>query len=201
MSSAATTVFAVLAGLSASPEAAADPQGTGGSAGRASTETDHPVVHAHDVMPCPLHYHNVFGLKLIGVAAVPHHEPRDVGPQGGFGIFYERTLVPEWLELELSANILWTRTGPHVPLDVVFKKPFHVSHRFDPYVGIGAAVTLGLGEERFVAPGIVGTVGWYTWINARWGWLVEFDYAASAEPAPEGWVHEIEGTTGPLVRF
>lgn len=162
---------------------------------------DDPPVHAHEVMPCPLHYHNVFGLKLIGVAAIPHDEPGHVGPQGGFGFFYERTLVPKWLELEFSANFLGTRTGPHIPLDLVLKKPFHVSHRFDPYVGVGAAVTFGLGEERFVAPGIVGSVGWYTWINERWGWLVEFDYAASAEPEPEGWVHEIEGTTGPLVRF
>ncbi|MEM6991019.1 MAG: hypothetical protein AAF721_10990 [Myxococcota bacterium] len=83
----------------------------------------------------------------------------------------------------------------------MFKKPFHVSHRFDPYVGLGGAARFGLGDEPFVAPGIVATTGFYTWINTRWGWLIELDYAASREPEPQGWVHELEFTTGPLLRL
>ncbi len=161
----------------------------------------HVAAHAEDDISCPLHWHNVAGVKLIGVAAVPHDEPNDVQGQPGIGLFYERTLVRGWLELELSFNalLLTAERGAHLPVDVVFKKPFHVGHRIDPYVGVGAAATFGVGEERFVAPGIVATAGLYVWARNRVGIMAEFDYAASYEPTT--WVHEFELTTGPVFRF
>ncbi|MEM7157477.1 MAG: hypothetical protein AAF799_31820 [Myxococcota bacterium] len=161
----------------------------------------HDVAHAEHDVGCPLHWHNLVGLKAIGVVAVEHGEPSHVEGQGGVGLFYERTLVRGWLELELSANVLITdeRRSAHVPLDVLFKKPFHVSHVFDPYVGAGAAFTFGVGEDDFFAVGALGTAGSYLWLHPRVGVLAEVDYTAL--PEPHGWQHEIELSTGPLFRF
>lgn len=161
----------------------------------------HDAEHAEHDVGCQLHWHNLFGVKAIVVAAVPHDEPSEVEGQGGFGLLYERTLIRGWLELEVSANALFLADGrgAHLPVDVLLKKPFHFGHIVDPYVGIGAAVTVALGEEQFVAPGVIGTLGAYFWVHPRFGVLGEVDYAAVAEP--ERWQHEIEVSSGAVFRF
>ena len=162
-------------------------------------DVDEPPVHAHDELVCPLHYHNLVGVRAIGVAAFEEGAGRDAKPQGGFGFAYERTLVPRWLELEISMNALFSEAGPALPVDVLLKKPFHASHRFDPFVGLGAVVVFGVGEEKFVAPGAIAATGMYVWANTRWGASAELDFAAVNEP--HGWVYELEFAAGPVLRF
>lgn len=158
-------------------------------------------VHGEERIGCPLHWHNLVGFKLIGVAAFPDANPSEVSPQYGFGFLYERTFVPGWLELEVSANALFLHAeeAAHLPLDVLLKKPFHLSHVFDPYVGLGGAVVFGVGEESFVAPGAIASLGSYAWLQERVGVLLEVDYAAVYEP--HGWNHELEFSTGATFRF
>ncbi len=158
-----------------------------------------PPVHAQDAMECPVHYHNLFGVRGIGVLAFDLGEGGDALPEGGFGLAYERTLVPSWLELEVSTNALFAEHGVVLPLDIVLKKPFHVSHRFDPFVGLGAVIAFGVGEERFVAPGAIASGGMYVWASTQWGWSFELDFAAVKEP--EDWLLELEFASGPVVRF
>lgn len=155
-------------------------------------------VHAQDAEECPLHAHNLIGVRGIGVAAFELGQG-DASPEGGIGVAYERTIIPRWLELEVSANALLQPDGAVLPLDVVLKKPFHVSHRFDPFVGLGAIVAFGVGEERFVAPGAIASGGMYVWGGRRWGWSFELDFAAVKEP--EAWLLELEFASGPVIRF
>ncbi len=165
------------------------------------TREIHDAAHADHDVGCPLHWNNLLGAKAIGVAALPHEQPPNIEGQAGVGLLYERTLVRGWLELELSTNALVVEggRGAHLPIDVLLKKPFHVGHRIDPYIGAGAAVTFGLGEERFVGAGAVATVGTYFWVHPRVGLLAEIDYAAVVEP--RGWQHELEFGSGPVFRF
>jgi len=79
---------------------------------------DEPPVHAHDEMVCPLHHHDLVGVRAIGVAAFEEGAGRDAKPQGGLGFAYERTLVPRWLELEVSMNALFSEAGPVLPVDI-----------------------------------------------------------------------------------
>ena len=155
--------------------------------------------HVGDEEHCPLIRKNVLGAKLIGVASIPVEEPQDVEPQYGFGLLYERTLVPMQLQGELSAHVLSTPLGLHVPIDLVLKKPFHVSHTFEPYLGLGGVLTVALGRERFVAPGAIASAGLFFWLRENFGFLVEADYAIVREPSQ--WRHEVEGTAGPTWRF
>ncbi|MEM6294359.1 MAG: hypothetical protein AAGA54_24000 [Myxococcota bacterium] len=167
-----------------------------------AAETPHaeePPVHAHERVSCPLHVHNLVGIRAIGVAAFEQGAGRDAKPEGGFGVAYERTLVPRWFELEVSFNTMFTESGPVLPLDIVFKKPFHLSHRFDPFVGLGGIVAFGVGEESFVAPGLIASAGMYVWAGRRWGASAEVDYAALREP--EHWIYELEFAAGPVLRF
>ena len=115
------------------------------------------------------------------------------------GAIYERTLVPSWLELEYSLNLLVAPDGPHLPIDVVLKKPFHVSHIVDPYIGLGPSLTIGLGEEKFAAPGGIASAGVYLWARERMGVMLEVDYAVVYELGDI--VHEAEGTAGAVLRF
>lgn len=155
--------------------------------------------HVGDEENCPLMRNNVLGVKLVGIGSVPFGEPDEIEPQYGVGLLYERTLVEMHLQAEVSAHLVSTPLGPHVPIDLVLKKPFHVSHRFEPYLGLGAVVTLALGRERFVAPGAIGSAGLFFWLRENFGLMVEGDYAIVREPAH--WRQEIEGTTGPVWRF
>ena len=168
------------------------------AAGSGNPDVDEPPVHAHDKEVCPLHYHNLFGVRAIGVAAFEQGE-RDATPEGGFGLAYERTLIQRWLELEVSTNALFAEDGVVLPLDIVFKKPFHVSHRFDPFLGLGAVVAFGVGEERFGAPGAIASGGMYVWASPRWGASFELDFAAVREP--HAWLYELEFAMGPVLRF
>ena len=63
----------------------------------------------------PHHFRNLVGFKLIGLAAIPSREPEATHAQWGVGAIYERSLIPEWLELEYSLNLLVAPDGPHIP--------------------------------------------------------------------------------------
>lgn len=148
---------------------------------------------------CPLMRKNVLGAKVIGIASIPIGKPQNVEPQAGIGLLYERTLVAMRLQAELSAHVVSTPLGPHVPIDVLLERPFHISHTFEPYLGLGGVVTFALGRERFVAGGAIGSAGLYFWMREGFGLLLEADYAIVREPTD--WRQEIEGTTGPVFRF
>ena len=158
-----------------------------------------PSFHAGDEENCPLMRKNVLGAKVIGIASIPFGEPQNVEPQAGIGLLYERTLVPMQLQSEFSAHVVSTPLGLHVPIDLLLKKPFHVSHRFEPFLGLGGVVTFALGRERFAAAGAIGSAGLFFWLRESFGLLLEADYAIVREPSE--WRQEIEGTTGPVWRF
>lgn len=158
-----------------------------------------PSFHVGDEENCPLMRKNVLGAKVIGIASIPIGEPQDVEPQAGIGLLYERTLVAMRLAAEFSVHVVSTPLGPHLPVDFLLKKPFHISHRFEPYLGLGGVVSIALGRERFVAAGAIGSAGLYFWFREGFGLLLEADYAVLREPGQ--WRQEIEGTTGPVIRF
>lgn len=141
----------------------------------------------------------LLGLKGVQLTAIPSEGETLIG--GGLGLFAERTAIPGWLEIELSASFVRIESENEwiVPIDVLLKKPFHVGSGVCPYLAIGSTVSLVTdGEGLTVGVGGVVVVGTYIWLSDSWGIDVEVDYALLYE---EGVQHEVTVAAGPTLRF
>lgn len=120
------------------------------------------------------------------------------------GLSYERTLIPRWLEIEISAPVAVLLEEEHtivaVPIDVHFKKPFHVSRRLTPYVGIGPALDIEVAPDVKVFYGGSLAVGGYIWFNDSVGLDVEADYNLVVK-TDRTLGQELFLAAGPVVRF
>lgn len=118
---------------------------------------------------------------------------------GGFGVFYERTIIEGWLELEINPSILWVEGDRVVGLDVLAKKSFFAHHTTNPYVGLGPGVFVEIGEEETTTRfGISAAVGSYFWPWEHFGFDLDVVYAAQLT---SGVVHELTVQFGPVGRF
>ncbi len=136
-------------------------------------EEEHPG-HHHARFP------NVLGVRA-GFLSVFDPGPDERGLYPGFlaGISYERTLVHEWLELEISvpvAIVTGEETVVGLPIDLHLKKPFHPSPRFSPYVALGPAFDIEVRPQRRLAVGGSLAAGTYVWLSSQVGFDVELDY-------------------------
>lgn len=181
---------ASLAGLAASARARAEVPS------RQEVSEEHPG-HRHAEHP------NLVGTKLGYVAffargpdevAGYQHQPNFYG-----GLFYERSVIHEWLEIELAVG---TTAGPEevsLPIDLYFKKPFHPSPRATNYVGAGPVVAMIFRPERRLLVGGNLTFGAYLWFSERWGLDLDLDLAAAATRGEV--VFDVLVATGPTLRF
>lgn len=129
----------------------------------------------------------------------PGTRPVTVYPMLGAGLFYERELVRNWLEIELNVLFL---TDPHatiVPIELFFKKPWHVHRSVTPYVGAGPTLDILLEERRpFVFFGLSATAGAYFWITRSFGFDLDIAYTLVFERIP---AHELGLGFGPVIHF
>lgn len=134
------------------------------------------------------HTRNLLGSKALfatslattGAGDDGAHGHHAEGPATGFGvsIFYERELVPRWLEVELNVGLIDGAAGLQVPIDLLLKKPFHLGRRLTPYIGIGPSIELFPRGDRSPLPGVTGGVGLYLWLSRDFGLDLELDYTA-----------------------
>lgn len=124
-------------------------------------------------------------------------------PAGFAGVFFERTLVHDWLELEVTVPVgmaeVEGRTVLFVPLDIHFKKPFHPLPWLAPYVGAGPALDIFVHEAKVYAGGSF-TAGAYIWPGHQHvGVDVELDYNVLAFEGSAA--HEMLFACGPVWQF
>ncbi len=161
------------------------------------SESDHPGQHHAD-------HPWLVGVKLGFLSILEPREEAlavDYLPAALIGVFVERTLVHEWLELELSVPIgvgLPHEPALFVPIDLHFKKPFHPSPRWSPYLAIGPILDLLIRPELEVFGGLSFALGTYLWFSRRVGLDLELDYNIVFESAP---VHELLFAVGPAFRL
>lgn len=128
--------------------------------------------------------------ETTGPTAVPHF---------GASLFYERELVTGWLELELNVALVSAPGGLAIPIDLLFKKPFHASRHVTPYVGLGPALEVEVLEDTEVFGGVTAATGLYIWVSRFVGFDIELDYTARF--SAEGMAHGVGGGVGPVVHF
>ncbi len=159
-----------------------------------------------------LHRHaedqNLLGVKVGSVFVVePFGGPEDgphAFPAWSAALFYERTLVHNWLELELSApvGVGTTVHATHVflPFNLHFKKPFHPTPWLSPYIGLGPMLDVYLAPERRVAYGGSFTAGTFIWPpNSPVGVDIDLEYDLVENRGRAG--HEFMLALGPIWRF
>ncbi len=140
-------------------------------------------------------YHNIVAARDVALLVIGEH----VRWLFGIGVLYERTFIPDLLEVEFSTISVYGGNKAAFPVDLVFKVPWNVSNVVELYFGLGPAVTIAVTEEFKFHVGGIASLGSYLWVSKQVGVLLEFDYALAQEE--EGLVHELEFSTGLVHRF
>ena len=128
------------------------------------------------------HPPNVVGFKAGPMVVLEPTEDRlATGTVGFVGVFYEREVLPQWIDLEITVPVALGRRGNEAevffPLDLHVKKPFHPGPRFAPYVGLGPALDVFVAPELKVMAGGSLALGTYLWPrHAHVGFDVDLDY-------------------------
>ena len=159
-------------------------------------ETDHEHHHSMHMSP---HTHGtawIAGFKALGVAEFVPESGTHTG--AGTSLSLERNVVDGWLEVELVVNAAVVEDVWIFPIDVLFKKPFHIGP-FCPYVGIGGAAKFHEGHLDEPVFGATLATGAYYWFGDHMGLDLEiaYDVMLGAE-AP---TQELLVAFGPAVRF
>jgi hypothetical protein len=175
--------------------------------GRAAAATKPPALHEVDEEH-PGHRHAAFP-NLIGAKAgsMTVFEPIEEGGVEPFpalvvGLFYERTLIHNWLELEISVPLgvgFAEKTFYYIPTDIHLKKPFHPSPKLAPYIAVGPAFDWILTPSMKLLFGGSFALGSYVWPKDGLGIDIEFDYNVVA--TRHGPAHEFIFAAGPAYRF
>jgi hypothetical protein len=91
----------------------------------------------------------------------------------GATVAFEITPVEHWLEIEVGLTAIRSRGLTELPVDILFKKPWQLSPRFEVMVGIGPEIVhvSGRGHETFL--GLSGVLDLMFWPKKNIGWYVE----------------------------
>jgi hypothetical protein len=147
---------------------------------------EHPADHALE------HSGNTFVITLIGSdqGGFAHGEAHNLA---GGGIGFEAAVVPNWFEIEIAARGLTGGHGVTIPIELLFKIPFHASEVVHPFVGIGPFVSLTRDDTVEATGGGVLVGGTYLWATQHVGFVIEALYAVADD---HGVVHELAGNAG-----
>jgi len=156
----------------------------------ASAQTMHRSPHMEETA-------NIVGLKG-GVVNSFNKEGHAVG--GGFSLFYERNMIPGWLEIEAASSAAWIENETVIELDVFAKKPFHANEVVNPYLGLGPNVSIIIApQETRTRFGIHATAGSYFWFGGdAWALDVEVLYLMLFG---DNLTHDFTVEVGPAFRF
>lgn len=160
---------------------------------REDVSEEHPG-HRHAMHP------NLIGAKFgyISLFAREHEGYAHV-PLGYASLFYERSVIHNWLEIELTVGTAAGAEELAMPVDLYFKKPFHPSSRVTPYFGAGPHLDVVFRPERLVLMGACVTAGAYIWFSERWGMDIDLDYAIAANR--DVVFQDVLLAVGPTARF
>ena len=95
-------------------------------------------------------------------------------PGGTFA--FEVTPIENWLELEIGVTANHTDSGTEIPVDVLFKKPWRFSPKFEFMVGLGPELIHATGPDHSTFWGISSVLDFMFWPRKNVGWYLEPGY-------------------------
>jgi len=141
---------------------------------------------------------NIIGFKAGAVAQFTDGEGGGLG--GIISGFYERSLIPGWLEIEGAIAAAWVESETVVGFEVLLKKPFHANEVINPYIGLGPEVAIVImPESNRTRYGFKVAGGSYFWFHeGPWGLDAEMAYVALFDGQV---IHELSLEAGFTARF
>ena len=160
----------------------------GVSRAASASEAAHEHEHAH--------YHDILGVRLVagaGLFRTTHSPHRIVGAMAS----YEHS-VTSWAELEINAGMVKEDAHQIVPLELMLKAPWHVTHHLDLFLSFGSVAMVGLHHVPTIQVGTIHALGAYVWYTEHAGLSFEANHVMVHAPET---VHEIEASMGVSWRF
>jgi len=86
----------------------------------------------------------------------------------------EKTVIEDWLEIEVGLTGLGTTGRTELSGDILFKKPFRISPTFELMVGVGPSFSRTLnGEDQSTTVSAALSLDFMFWPTKDLGWFVE----------------------------
>jgi hypothetical protein len=109
-------------------------------------------------------------LKMGPAGEWPRHDRANFG--GTFAV--EKSIIENWLEIEVGLTALGTNGQNELSGDIIFKKPFRISPTFEFMVGVGPSISRPLnGEDQSTTVSAAFTLDFMFWPTPNIGWFVE----------------------------
>jgi hypothetical protein len=113
---------------------------------------------------------HAFVLKMGPAGEWPSHDRANFG--GTLAI--EKSIIENWLEIEVGATALGTNGQTELSGDIIFKKPFRISPNFEFMIGAGPSISRTLiGEDQSTTVSAAFTLDFMFWPTPNVGWFVE----------------------------
>ncbi|TDW96713.1 hypothetical protein [Dinghuibacter silviterrae] len=88
----------------------------------------------------------------------------------------EFTPIDEWLEIEMDLTPLTDGHSTEWTFDVLFKKPFTLSEKFEFMAGIGPEFSYSKADNTTIGLEIAGDFMYWPFKTKKWGLYLEPDY-------------------------
>jgi hypothetical protein len=86
----------------------------------------------------------------------------------------EKTVIEDWLEIEVGLTALGTAGRTELSGDILFKKPFRISPTFEFMIGVGPSISRALnGEDQSTTVSAGFALDFMFWPTKDIGWFVE----------------------------
>jgi hypothetical protein len=116
-------------------------------------------------------------------------------PKGGT-VAFEVTPIEHWLELEFGVTAVHADGSTEIPFDVLFKKPWTLSPKFEFMLGLGPELIHETGPEHGTFWGLSSVLDLMFWPSRNVGWYLEPGYEASFRAAT---IHQGLGMAAGLI--
>ena len=113
---------------------------------------------------------------VLEIGAVADWERAERTVHGGGTFAFEVTPIENRLELEVGIAALPSDGGVELPIDVLFKKPWRFSPKFEFMIGAGPEIVHASGPNRGTFWGVEGVLDFMFWPRKNVGWYVEPGY-------------------------
>ena len=101
---------------------------------------------------------------------------RAEGLHNGGAFAFEVTPIEHWLELEFGFTAIRADGSTEMPVDVLFKKPWQISPRFEFMIGVGPELIHATGPDHATFWGVSSVLDFMFWPTRNVGWYLEPGY-------------------------
>ena len=113
---------------------------------------------------------------VLEIGGVVDWEVAERAVHGGGTFAFEMTPIENKLELEIGITAVSADGGVEMPVDVLFKKPWRFSPKFEFMIGAGPQVIHSFGPDHGTFWGVEAVLDFMFWPRKNVGWYVEPGY-------------------------